>query len=772
MFRHRIVFAVLLPVLLVGLAVSALAITYLLPRLVDTLNTRTDADLRLAAGLGLDRCERKFNYLPDLNLQEDRGKNDSLRAQTLRAQTLDEILAVGGRFPKIQLLVIEGRNKVIGSSWEGFAEGTELPPVPESFGDTIVPTRVAGQKVRMYGLLFPFWDWRIVSFMTEQDYQAPIVVAKRIVITITFGVLAAMTLTWLLVFYYLVNRPLQRIIRATEGIARGSLERLPARRQDEIGGVVVAFNAMVDSITEDQRQLQNVMAALRESEEMYRLITERSLTFVMMLQDGCIVYANPKVAERTEYSPDELIGMEIWKLAHSADRDMVRARAMARAMGSSGVDHYEFRYLTRTGAIRWIELLAVPMTYRNMRVTLAHGTDITQRKEAQQVKRLLEDKLQRAQKMEAIGVLAGGVAHDLNNILSGLVSYPELILMNLAENDPMRRSILRIQEAGQRAAAVVQDLLTLARRSVPTKEVVNLNDVIKEYVDSPDYQGLLENYPKVRVRVDLADDLLNIFGSGVHLSKTVMNLVANAVEAAADGGTVVLSTDNRYVDRPIRGYDEVEEGDFAVLSVLDDGVGISAEDLPRIFEPFYTKKVMGRSGTGLGMAVVWGTIKDHNAYLDVESETGRGSRFELYFPITRQKVAGRDRPVSLDDFQGHESILVVDDVPEQREIATEFLSRLGYSVRALPSGEAAVDYLKGESVDLLVLDMIMEPGIDGLSTYKKVIQLYPGQRAIIASGFSETESVKEAQRLGAGKYIKKPYTLEKLGWAVRAELDR
>ena len=239
-----------------------------------------------------------------------------------------------------------------------------------------------------------------------------------------------------------------------------------------------------------------------------------------------------------------------------------------------------------------------------------------------------------------------------------------------------------------------------------------------------------------------------------------------------DGGEVVLETENRYIDRPIRGYDDVEEGDFAVLRVRDTGVGISADDLPRIFEPFYTKKVMGRSGTGLGMAVVWGTVKDHNAYIDVESELDRGSRFELYFPITRQKVAGRDHPLSLADFRGDETVLVVDDVPEQREIATEFLGRLGYRVTALASGEEAIAYLRDAKADLLVLDMIMDPGIDGLTTYKQILRFHPGQKAIIASGFSETENVKEAQRLGAGKYIKKPYTLEKLGWAVRSELDR
>jgi len=767
LFRHRILFAILLPVLLVGLIIAVIASSLFTPRLAAVLRSHTDAWLGLAADMGVERCRINFNYLLDLDLTADREMS-----QGLRDQTAAQIVQIGDRFPNVYVMVVDGHQRVVACGWPALAPATELQALPSAADGHIVPASLAGQPVRMVVRAFPFWNWQVVSFATEADYTAPLALARHIVGSITLGMVAALVLTCLLVFHFLVNRPLKKIIAATEGIANGRMDRLPTRRKDEIGRVVAAFNTMVAGIAGDRDQLQTVMRALRESEEMYRLITERSLTLVMMLQEGRISYANPKVAECTGYSPEELIGMEIWHLAHSADRDMVRARAMSRAMGNAGVDHYEFRYLTKTNAVRWVEILAVPMLYRDMRVTLTHGIDITQKKEAQQVKRLLEDKLQRAQKMEAIGILAGGVAHDLNNILSGLVSYPELILMNLAPDHPLRRSILRIQEAGQRAAAVVQDLLTLARRSVPTKEVVNLNDVVQEYMNSPEYQKLLESFPKVRVHLELADDLLNIFGSPVHLSKTVMNLMANAVEAATDGGEVVLATENRYIDRPIRGYDDVEEGDFAVLRVRDTGVGISADDLPRIFEPFYTKKVMGRSGTGLGMAVVWGTVKDHNAYIDVESELDRGSRFELYFPITRQKVAGRDHPLSLADFRGDETVLVVDDVPEQREIATEFLGRLGYRVTALASGEEAIAYLRDAKADLLVLDMIMDPGIDGLTTYKQILRFHPGQKAIIASGFSETENVKEAQRLGAGKYIKKPYTLEKLGWAVRSELDR
>jgi len=381
--------------------------------------------------------------------------------------------------------------------------------------------------------------------------------------------------------------------------------------------------------------------------------------------------------------------------------------------------------------------------------------------------------LQQSQKMEAIGALAGGVAHDLNNILSGLVSYPELLLMDLPQDSPMRRPLLTIQRSGEKAAAIVQDLLTLARRGVAITEVVNLNDIVSEYMMSPEYERLKSYYGTAEVSADLEPGLLNTHGSPVHLSKTVMNLVSNAVEAMPEGGKVTVTTRNVYIDRPIQGYEDVNEGDYAVLTVADTGMGISSEDLERIFEPFYTKKHMGRSGTGLGLSVVWGAVKDHNGYIDVQSTEGEGAQFKLYFPATREESASEKEMVPSVTYAGRgESILVVDDVEEQREIAGSMLRKLGYNVASLSSGEEAIGYMKTHSVDLLVLDMIMDPGMDGLDAYREILKVHPGQKAIIASGFSETDRVKAARDLGAGAYIKKPYVMEKLGLAVKQAFDK
>ncbi len=239
------------------------------------------------------------------------------------------------------------------------------------------------------------------------------------------------------------------------------------------------------------------------------------------------------------------------------------------------------------------------------------------------------------------------------------------------------------------------------------------------------------------------------------------------------GGILTIRTFNQYLEKPIEGYAEVWKGDYVVVSVSDTGKGISEADLKRIFEPFYTKKVMGRSGTGLGLAVVWGTVKDHDGYINVQSEEGKGSTFTLYFPVTREEITAENEPVPLSQYMGNgESILVVDDVEEQRDLATEMLEKLNYDISSVGSGEEAVVYLKDHPCDLLILDMIMDPGMDGLDTYKKVLEIFPKQKAIIVSGFSESDRVRVAHALGAGAYVRKPYFIETLGLAVRMELDK
>lgn len=399
--------------------------------------------------------------------------------------------------------------------------------------------------------------------------------------------------------------------------------------------------------------------------------------------------------------------------------------------------------------------------------------EIQDRIENEKKRTELEAKLNRAEKMEAIGTLAGGVAHDLNNILSGIVSYPDLILMDLPQDHPLRDAVMTIKSSGEKAAAIVEDLLTLARRGIANHKPVDLNLLVNQFIHSPECGKILLYHPKVKIESRLTPGIRLINGSSIHLSKTIMNLVVNAAEAMPDGGTISIATTEICMDFTIHGHDDVKEGEYFKLTVSDTGEGIPPEDVERIFEPFFSRKKMGRSGTGLGMAVVWGTVKDHAGYIHVKSQPGTGTIFTLYFPLSRKtSVIQPDEPIPFQQYQGRqETVLVVDDVEEQRHIAKRILEKLGYRVACVASGEAAVEYLKAHAADILLLDMIMPPGMNGLETYRQIKALVPDQKAVIASGFSETTLVNEARRIGAGPYVKKPYSLEQIGLAIRNTLD-
>jgi PAS domain S-box-containing protein len=556
-----------------------------------------------------------------------------------------------------------------------------------------------------------------------------------------------------------------------EKILTRSLEREQAH-------LIEAKNRLEYEVEERKREIEerrNAEVSLRESEERFRNLAN-SLPQIVFETDenGMLSFANQNAFELFGYSEKEIEkGLNVLQMLIPDDRDRA-AENIQRVFAGERGGGIEYTALTKDGNTFPLMVHANPIIRDDKPMGLRGIIiDLTKRKQAEAEKEKLEAQLQRAQKMEALGTLAGGVAHDLNNILSGTVSYPELLLLDMPEDSPLRKPLLTIQESGKKAAAIVQDLLTLARRGVVNPEVVNLNDIITKYLKSPEYEKLSLYHPGVKVETHLEENLYNLSGSSVHLTKTIMNLVSNAAEAMSAGGSIRISSENRYVDRPINGYEDVAEGDYVTLTVSDTGIGISSEDIGRIFEPFYTKKKMGRSGTGLGMAVVWGTVKDHNGYIDVQSTEGKGTTFTLHFPATWKQSSQGEPILSIQNYMGEgESILIVDDVKEQREIASNILKKLGYTPHSVSSGEEAVEYVKKNSPDLLILDMIMNPGMDGFETYRKILELHPGQRAIIASGYSETARVKEARKLGAGAYVKKPYSLEEIGLTLKAQLDK
>ncbi|MCP4413041.1 MAG: response regulator, partial [Gammaproteobacteria bacterium] len=315
---------------------------------------------------------------------------------------------------------------------------------------------------------------------------------------------------------------------------------------------------------------------------------------------------------------------------------------------------------------------------------------------------------------------AGGVAHDLNNILSGIVGYPELLLHDLPKDSKLRQPIEAILESGQRAATVVEDLLTVARGAASVREHHELNSLIQEYLDSPECKKLKSLHPNITYHQQFAATQSELLCSPVHIKKCLMNLVTNAAEAIAGSGEITVSTYNTQITAADSINNDLGEGSYVVLSIQDTGPGISSTDMAHIFEPFYTQKIMERSGTGLGLTVVWNTMKDHNGKVLVGSDKN-GTCFKLYFSVSENKSVIQVKNNKVEEIcHINEHILIVDDEPHLRDVASQMLRTIGCNVDSVSSGELAIEFVKKKSVNLILLDMLMEPGMNGRQTYEEI----------------------------------------------------
>ena len=487
-----------------------------------------------------------------------------------------------------------------------------------------------------------------------------------------------------------------------------------------------------------------------------------------MSKDARFIYVNDSASKALGYSRKELLKMRVFEVDMIMTEDIWDTHW--NDLRNQGSFTLETSHKCKSGEIIPVELTVNYMEYEGQEYNCAFARDISERQRTEAQRQELQEQLERAQRMESLGILAGGVAHDLNNMLGPVVGYTELILLGLKEDDKMRKRVERIAKSAGGAADVIQDLLALARRGRYEMVPTALNEVVAQYFDSPSYLKLIEQRPDVEINVSLDEKAGNLLGSEPHLSKVVMNLVVNAFDAMPEGGKLSVSTELKYIEELEEGNIEIQSGRYLILRIVDTGGGIATEDIDRIFEPYYSKKKMGKSGSGLGLSVVYGIVKDHKGYYDIKSKIGEGTEFILYFPVSNEKR--KLEQLSEDQMLGSENILVVDDIPEQREMATELLESLGYSVETVKSGRKALDYLERNQVDVVALDMIMEEDFDGLDTYREIIKRWPDQKVIIVSGYSSTERVEEMQRLGAGAYVRKPYTRGSLSRAVRDMLDK
>ena len=538
---------------------------------------------------------------------------------------------------------------------------------------------------------------------------------------------------------------------------------------EEFARLAMAANDMI-------RQRKEATTLLQESELKFKTVFDLSPQVITVSTlEGILVNANEEYLKFSRLDFTKALGLPL--------EDSFFLSAEAR------LDLW--RLLQKEGSVTGLELTghnadSRPLTFLvfGKTITLAAATfvllvltDVTALKAAEKEKLILQEKLSRSTQMEAMGLMAAEVAHDLNNILSGIIGYPQLLLMDPNITDKQKEALNEMLDTGQRAAAVVKDLVTIARGVASAKTSLTVNEIITGYTNSPEFKKLQDLFPAIKLELDLNPQSGNINGSSVHLSKVVMNLISNAFEAfpkERTDGVVKVQTGPAELGDKLPGYQgstPVEPGRYARIAVADNGPGIPGHDLDKIFEPFYSNKPKERSGTGLGLAIVWNTVIDHKGYLALESGPA-GTTFSLYFKLTAEQAAAASKKKNLDEFQGRgERILVVDDVDIQRKLATKMLTKLGYTPVSVSSGEAAVDFLKKEDVDLVILDMIMRPGINGRETYGLIMEFKPHQKAIIASGMAESEEVVKAQAMGAGQFVNKPYTIEDIATAVKKALS-
>jgi len=560
---------------------------------------------------------------------------------------------------------------------------------------------------------------------------------------------------------------------AAEALRRGAYDYLI---KDPANNYLDLLPATIENAMTRRRAEQ----ALLESEARYQDLFDNAPDMYFLVDErGTVLTVNRQGALQLGYTVDELVGEPVSRVIHAADLEVVRQQLKVAFERPGEVRRLEFRKVAKDGRVMFVsERVSVQARADGVRTARVICRDITDQRRTENRERELQQRLARNERMESLVVLAGGVAHDLNNIIWPLLIYPEMLREKFPEGSREREDVLEIKKSAQRAANVIRDLLTLGRRGRYEMEPLDINDVVRSYLRTPSHEDLGRSYKEVEVRFEPCEKPRAILGSEDHLLKAVMNLVINAFEAMSHGGTLRIATASAHFDRAVEAYEVIPPGDYVVLRVSDTGVGIAEEDRGRVFEPFFTKKKMGRSGSGLGLSVVYGVVKDHHGFVDLESEMPQGTSFNLFFPVAPASVVRV--PANGRLAGGTERILVVDDVEVQRALTVRALEAVGYRCAAVANGREAVRLVQDLAArqppappfDLALMDMILDEDFDGLDTYRELLRLQPGLKCIVVSGFSETSRVRDALSLGAWQYLGKPFTQEALCRAVREELDR
>ena len=589
----------------------------------------------------------------------------------------------------------------------------------------------------------------------------------------------SIALIFLLLCAYLITRLLSRKIKNNislfENFFANSATQTTIMEPEKLS--FVEFKRLAYSAnTMIEKRLKSEHALKKSEDSFFQVVENAHIAMGICDKNGRTEFLNRQFTKTFGYTINDIPTMMIWWQKAYPDSDY-RQKAIdlwqkdiKRVVAGEIVQSRLWFINCKNGSTREVKFNFTPIDKRYL-ITLH---DCTEENRIARERTRLERELNQAQKMESIGLLAGGVAHDLNNILSGIISYPELMLLRLPEESDLRKPLTTILQSGRRAAEIVNDLLTIARGVANKKETLDLHQIINEYLESPEYCEIIKEHPEITLKTAFTDNLPPVLCSAVHVKKCLMNLINNSAEAIDTNGTIEIVTSTLQPDCPAVNQLGLKPGGYVCLSINDDGPGISDEDIEHIFEPFYSKKIMGKSGSGLGLAVVWNTMHDHNGRVTV-TNCDIGIRFDLYFPTAEKSDAPafEKNMASLSELNGKlEKILIVDDEPLQREVARQILEELNYEVVDVSSGEEAIVWCRNNRADLIILDMMMEPGINGRETFAQIREFRPGQKAIICSGFSANDAVEETLCNGAGSYIKKPYSIAELGTAVKQELEK
>ena len=512
----------------------------------------------------------------------------------------------------------------------------------------------------------------------------------------------------------------------------------------------------ISDITTRRRALED----LHESETRFRALFDKSPVIVTLLD-----LAASRVAEMNEvglrtfgYTRDEVLGRTTLELQLWADEHA--RRAAARQLISTGlVSGVEIQLRRKSGEVFWGLLSSSVVTFQGQPYALAILQDITER-------RRLEARILQTQKMEVVGHLAGGVAHDFNNVLTIITSTAELAMSETRDGDPMHEALTTIRAASTRAARLTGQLLAVSRQQILQPAALDLNDLVTGL--APMVRRVLD----ARVTLDLRPRSapVAVLADRGSLEQVILNLAINARDAMPDGGTLTIAVDDAVLSAADAAVTALEPGRYARLSVSDTGTGMSEATKQRIFEPFFTTKEIGR-GTGLGLSMAHGVVQQSGGDIVVRSALGEGTSFTIYLPLTREtpvEAAAPSRAVEA----GHETVLVVDDDADIREVLRRALRFAGYEVVLSATGEEALARLqeRGGEIDLLLTDVMM-PGIGGRELAERVRAAHPCVRILFTSGYAEHAIARHGVLADGVQFIAKPYSLQALTRKVRDVLD-